>query len=127
MRSIGEETGNERGLTPVIDSESLDQDGIEAPNEVRASLTTENVTEVDSHVGVKQEDPAEVVRRFPEEQGFRVQGFVREVGMKPAPRTSTPALTRQSRRFGGHARVEGGFVHKGTGPARAWISCRGRH
>lgn len=57
-------------ITPLVNEEVLDDEVEELLNAVSAVLTTENVTELNTRVGVDQEDPADVAAEFLEEQGL---------------------------------------------------------
>ncbi|MDQ3953820.1 MAG: ABC transporter substrate-binding protein [Actinomycetota bacterium] len=57
-------------ITPLVNEEVLDLEVEDLLNAVSATLTTENVTELNTRVGVDQEDPADVATEFLEEQGL---------------------------------------------------------
>jgi osmoprotectant transport system substrate-binding protein len=57
-------------ITPLVNDEVLDDDVTELLNSVSAALTTEIVTELNTRVGVDQEDPADVAAEFLEGEGL---------------------------------------------------------
>jgi osmoprotectant transport system substrate-binding protein len=57
-------------ITPLVNEEVLDDEVTELLNSVSAALTTEIVTELNTRVGVDQEDPADVAAEFLEEEGL---------------------------------------------------------
>ncbi|HEX2293733.1 MAG TPA: ABC transporter substrate-binding protein [Actinomycetota bacterium] len=57
-------------ITPLVNEEVLNDEVEDLLNSVSAVLTTENVTELNTRVGVDQEDPADVAAEFLEEQGL---------------------------------------------------------
>jgi len=61
-------------ITPIVRSEALD-DTIEASlNAVSATLTTENITELNGRVEIDGEDPADVAADFIESEGIAPEG-----------------------------------------------------
>lgn len=56
-------------ITPLVNEEALDAEAIDLLNSVSALLTTEVVTDLNTRVGVDQEDPEDVAREFLEEEG----------------------------------------------------------
>lgn len=61
-------------ITPIVNNDALDDTVETLLNEVSASLTTENVTELNGRVEIDQEDPADVAASFLEEQGISGDG-----------------------------------------------------
>ncbi|HEX2057342.1 MAG TPA: ABC transporter substrate-binding protein [Actinomycetota bacterium] len=57
-------------IAPLVGEEVLDAEVEELLNSVSAVLTTEIVTDLNTRVGVDQEDPADVAAEFLEEQGL---------------------------------------------------------
>ena len=57
-------------ITPLVTQEVLNDEVQSLLDDVSATLTTENVTELNTRVSVDQEDPAEVAREFLEEEGL---------------------------------------------------------
>ena len=57
-------------ITPLVNEEVLNDEVTELLNAVSAALTTEIVTELNTRVGVDQEDPADVATEFLEEEGL---------------------------------------------------------
>ena len=57
-------------ITPLVNEEVLNEEVEELLNAVSAVLTTENVTELNTRVGVDQEDPADVAADFLEQEGL---------------------------------------------------------
>lgn len=57
-------------ITPLINTDVHTDEVEELLNSVSALLTTENVTELNTRVGVDQEDPADVATEFLEENGL---------------------------------------------------------
>lgn len=57
-------------ITPLVTQEVLNEEVQSLLNDVSATLTTENVTELNTRVSVDQEDPAEVAQEFLEEEGL---------------------------------------------------------
>ena len=57
-------------ITPLVGKEYASGEVAELLNEVSATLTTENVTDLNRQVAIDQEDPADVARAFLEEKGL---------------------------------------------------------
>ncbi len=57
-------------ITPLVNEEAVDAEAIDLLNSVSALLTTEVVTELNTRVGVDQEDPEDVARDFLEQEGL---------------------------------------------------------
>ena len=57
-------------ITPLVNEEVLDGEVEELLNSVSAALTTEIVTELNTRVGVDQEDPEDVATEFLEQEGL---------------------------------------------------------
>ena len=57
-------------ITPLVNEEAVDDEAIELLNSVSALLTTEIVTELNTRVGVDQEDPEDVAAEFLEQEGL---------------------------------------------------------
>jgi osmoprotectant transport system substrate-binding protein len=57
-------------ITPLVNEEVLDGEVEELLNSVSAALTTEIVTELNTRVGVDQEDPEDVAAEFLEQEGL---------------------------------------------------------
>ena len=57
-------------ITPLVRKEYASGEVAELLNEVSATLTTENVTDLNRQVAIDQEDPADVARAFLEEKGL---------------------------------------------------------
>ena len=57
-------------ITPVVRTEVLNEEIETLLNEVSATLTTENITELNGRVEIDQEDPADVARDFLEAEGL---------------------------------------------------------
>ncbi len=57
-------------ITPLVNEEVLDDEVTELLNSVSAALTTEIVTDLNTRVGVDQEDPADVAAEFLESEGL---------------------------------------------------------
>lgn len=57
-------------ITPLVTEEVLDDEVAELLNSVSDALTTEVVTDLNTRVGVDQEDPADVAAEFLEDEGL---------------------------------------------------------
>ena len=57
-------------ITPLVNAEILDDEITKLLNAVSAVLTTENITELNTRVGVDQEDPEDVAAEFLEAEGL---------------------------------------------------------